>query len=172
MKTDPIYWIEGPWHGRLAILPRPRGGDWLADEVRSWKKAGINTVVSLLTPNETSDLALTQESKLVRDDGLEFLSFPIIDRSIPASRGAAIEFVRKLGNVLDQGKHVGIHCRQGIGRSAVIAASLLVVSGLDPEIAFQRVSDARGVSVPETPEQREWVIELSQAVAAKVNWMS
>ena len=161
MKTD-IYWIEGPWHGRLAILPRPRGGDWLADEVRSWKKAGINIVVSLLTPDETSDLELTQESKLVHVDGLEFLSFPIVDRSIPASRGAALEFVRKLGDALEQGKHVGIHCRQGIGRSAVIAASLLVLSGLDPEIAFQRVSDARGVSVPETPEQREWVITLSQ----------
>ena len=165
MKTD-IYWIEGPWHGRLAILPRPRGGDWLADEVRSWKKAGINIVVSLLTPDETSDLELTQESKLVHVDGLEFLSFPIVDRSVPGSQGKALEFVRKLGNALDQGKHVGIHCRQGIGRSAVIAASLLVLSGLDPEIAFQRVSDARGVSVPETPEQREWVITLSQAVAA------
>jgi protein-tyrosine phosphatase len=166
MKTDPVYWIEGPWQGCLAILPRPRGGDWLVDEVHSWKEAGINVVVSLLTPNETSDLELTQESKLIHNDGLEFLSFPIVDRSIPTSRGAALEFVRKLGTVLDQGKHVGVHCRQGIGRSAVIAASLLVVSGLDPEIAFQRVSDARGVSVPETPEQKEWVFQLSHAVAA------
>jgi protein-tyrosine phosphatase len=165
MKTD-IYWIKGPWHGRLAILSRPRGGDWLADEVRSWKNAGISVVVSLLMPDEISDLELTHEPELVRNDGLAFLSFPIVDRSIPGSRGAALEFTRKLGNALDQGRHVGIHCRQGIGRSALMAASLLVVSGLDPEIAFQCVGDARGVSVPETPEQREWVITLSQAVAA------
>jgi hypothetical protein len=34
MKTAPtLYWIEGPWTGRLAISARPRGWDWLQDDV-------------------------------------------------------------------------------------------------------------------------------------------
>ena len=36
MHTE-LYWIPGPWLGRLAIMPRPRGGDWLEDEIRSWR---------------------------------------------------------------------------------------------------------------------------------------
>ena len=53
-----LYWIEGPWPGRLAIVPRPRGGEWLEDEIRSWKQAGVNVVVSLLTNDEITELGL------------------------------------------------------------------------------------------------------------------
>ena len=27
-----LYWIDGPWKGKLALSGRPRGGDWLKDE--------------------------------------------------------------------------------------------------------------------------------------------
>jgi hypothetical protein len=30
-----VYSIKGPWSGQLAILARPRGNDWLVDEVKS-----------------------------------------------------------------------------------------------------------------------------------------
>jgi hypothetical protein len=32
---------------RLAIMPRPRAGDWLEDEAISWRRQGLDTVVSL-----------------------------------------------------------------------------------------------------------------------------
>src|SRR5438874_882122 len=35
-----IYPIAGVPFGRLAIMPRPRAGDWLPDEVASWRGAG------------------------------------------------------------------------------------------------------------------------------------
>ena len=43
-----LYWIPeiAPW--RVAILPRPRGGDWLEDEIRELKRAGVGVLVSLL----------------------------------------------------------------------------------------------------------------------------
>src|SRR5437870_3377638 len=50
-----LSWIEAPWQGRLAISPRPRGGDWLEDEVREWRLAGVEAVVSLLTSDEITD---------------------------------------------------------------------------------------------------------------------
>jgi protein-tyrosine phosphatase len=163
MRTE-LYWIEGTWPGRLAIAPRPRGGDWLEDEVRSWRQAGLNVIVSLLTEDEIADLDLTQEAELSKAEGLQFLAFPIVDRSVPSSRSAAVDFVRTLEQALAKGKNLVIHCRQGIGRSALIAACLLILSGADAETAFQRVSAARGVSVPETSEQRQWVMEFAREV--------
>ena len=155
------YWIPGPWPGRLAILPRPRGGDWLADDVRFWRQSGLDIVVSLLTSEEAKEFALAQEEESCRANGIEFLAFPVVDRGVPSSPAAALDLVRQLDTALTEGKNVGIHCRQGIGRSALIAACLLVLSGMDSESAFGRLSAARGYSVPETTEQREWVTQFA-----------
>jgi hypothetical protein len=47
----------------LAIMPRPRAGDWLEDEVSSWQRAGVRTVVSLLEVQEIAELGLGDERK-------------------------------------------------------------------------------------------------------------
>ena len=80
-----IYWIDGPWPGRLAILARPRGSDWLIDELAGWKNAGLDVVVSLLTRGEDSELGLSDEGELAQQYGLTFISFPISDYSVPTS---------------------------------------------------------------------------------------
>ncbi len=162
-----FYWIDGPWPGRLAILPRPRGGEWLEDEVRAWRHANIDIVVSLLTVEEVEDFDLAKEAALCRIHGIEHISFPIPDRRIPTSQAAALELLQVLKTRLTEGKNVAVHCRQGIGRSAVIAAGELVFSGTESETALQRVTEARGFSVPETAEQREWVMGLADVVPAK-----
>ena len=51
MKSSP-YWIDAGPARRIAILARPRGGDWLPDEIAAWKNAGISMVVSLLAPEK------------------------------------------------------------------------------------------------------------------------
>jgi protein-tyrosine phosphatase len=161
MKTQ-VYWIEGPWPGRLGILARPRGEDWLSDEVQDWRATGIDVVVSLLTESENADLGLAEEARAIQGHGLGFVSFPITDYSVPASREATLKLVRRLGHFLSQGKTVGIHCRQGIGRSALVAACLLVLSGDSAEQSFLRISSARGLQVPDTSDQREWVDYFAQ----------
>jgi len=67
------------------------------------------------------------------------------------------------------GKAVAVHCRtlfseqkscqhdRGIGRSALIAACLLKSQGIGVDKAFAMIARARGFSVPDTEEQREWV---------------
>ena len=162
------YLIEGPWPGRLAIVPRPRGGDWLENEVRAWKKMGFDVVVSLLTTDELDELGLADEADLSRAQGLQFCEFPIPDLGIPKSSAAARELVDNLRSDLDGGKQIAIHCRQGIGRSGLIAAAVLVLSGVEPEFAIRQVSAARGLSVPETAEQREWVLEVARDSAASL----
>lgn len=160
------YQIKGPWRGQLAIVPRPRGGEWLEDEVRAWKDEGFDVMVSLLTTGEVSEFDLSREADLSRGQGLQFCEFPIPDLGVPSSMAATQELLDKLNASLAAGKKVAIHCRQGIGRSGLVAASLLAVSGVDAEMAFREVSAARGLPVPETSEQREWVVALARECAA------
>jgi hypothetical protein len=72
-----FYWIEVPRPGRLAISSRPRGGDWLEDEVRAWRQSQLNMIVSFLASDEVEKLELTREAELCRMYGLQFLVFPI-----------------------------------------------------------------------------------------------
>ena len=155
--TAGLYWIKGPWPGRLAIVARPRGGDWLEDEARSWARSGLQVIVSLLTPQETAEFDLTNQGALCRSNGIEFVSFPIPDRGVPSSGEETLRLVKALEGYLAADTNVGIHCRQGIGRSGLAAACVLVSSGLPPDVAFNQLGEARGCPVPETTEQREWV---------------
>ena len=162
--TPTLYWIKGPWAGRLAISARPRGGDWLGEEVTGWRESGVNTVASLLTPDEVEVLALGEEAKLCEKEGIAFISFPIPDRAVPGSRQKALDFLRQMEAGLAQGRNVAIHCRQGVGRSALVAAGLLVLGGAEPEQAFERLSKLRNCPVPETAEQRKWVEQFAKEV--------
>jgi|GEM_PF-219705 len=151
------HWIDGPWRGRLAIVPRPRGGDWLEDEIANWRDAGIDQVVSFLTPEEVSLFELGEEGKLCEAHGIRFTSFPIPDRSVPASAAESERLLRDIEHSLTIGENVALHCRQSVGRSALIAADLLVSAGEAPREAFERITLARGSKVPDTPQQEQWV---------------
>ncbi len=163
MRAD-LHWVEGPWPGRLAVGARPRGGDWLSDEVDTWKRAGIGGVLSLLTKEEEQDLGLLDEARIVRSQGLEFSSFPIQDRQVPKSESELTEALTRAGEFLSQGKNLLIHCRQGIGRTGLVAACLLVRSGMSPGAAIEVVSAGRGLAIPETNEQREWIERYAPAM--------
>ena len=152
-----LYWLNGPWKGKLALAARPRGGDWLKDEVADWKRAGITAVLSLLTAEEQTELELRNEPQEVRGQGLEFSSFPIPDRQVPRSEAGLAGVLDTVAANLSAGKNVLVHCRQGIGRTGLIAACLLIKNGMSPGAAVESVSVARGVTVPETAEQRDWI---------------
>jgi protein-tyrosine phosphatase len=77
-----------------------------------------------------------------------------------------VDLVTNLADVVAAGKNVGFHCRQGIGRSAVLAAAVLIALGVEPNSAIARIAAARGVSVPETPEQQRWVADFARFLAA------
>jgi len=161
MRTE-LFWVPTTFPGRLAVAPRPRGGDWLDDELAAWRAAGIETVVSLLTPDEVGDLGLEDEERAGAAHGVRFLSLPIPDRETPASRVAFEGLVSEIADELADGRGVAVHCRQGIGRAGLTAAAVLIAAGLDPAAAVERVSAARGRPVPETPAQRRWLDEFAR----------
>jgi hypothetical protein len=87
MNPD-LFWIPGPWPGRLAIVTRPRGGDWLDDEASGWRRAGVDVVVSLLESAEAAQLDLLNEPRAAEANSIRFVSFPIqIEESQLPSQG-------------------------------------------------------------------------------------
>jgi protein-tyrosine phosphatase len=147
----------------LAIMPRPRAGDWLEDEVGRWQREGLRTVVSLLEPAEVSELELASEPGLCTSRGIEFLSFPIPDRGVPASAAAFDSFLSPVIATLRAGGSVGVHCRAGIGRAGLTAACILVRAGIPYPLAFPAISRARRVKVPDTEQQESWVKRFAAA---------
>ncbi len=148
-----LHWVPVPHAGRLAVSARPRGGDWLEDELSAWRAAGVDVVVSLLELEEEAELHLASEAAIASANGIEFVRFPIADRAVPASREVFAQLVAALAEQILEGKSVAVHCRQGIGRAATLAVAILVRLGSQLERAIATVSAARGRDVPETPEQ-------------------
>lgn len=157
MRSTKLHWINGLGPGRLALAARPRGGDWLEDEIAGWRREGVDTIFSLLTPEEEHDLDLADEEAMAKSQGVRFFRFPIVDRQTPESERALAHSLEELDVELAAGRNVVVHCRQGIGRTGLYAACLLVGRGVNPETAVQRLSAARGVPVPETQAQRRWI---------------
>jgi protein-tyrosine phosphatase len=153
-----LYWIASDTHPKLAIMARPRAGDWLEDEIAYWRRSGVEIAISLLERDEIEELGLGVEAELCKESGIRYLSYPIPDRGIPDT-GDAMRFA---ADIAGMGRPTAIHCRAGIGRSSIMAAAILVSGGVDPAAALLAIQDARRVPVPDTDEQREWVMQLAR----------
>ena len=158
-----LYWIPTLSKGKIAISARPRGGDWLEDEVEGWRKQDIQVVVSLLTSAEEKEFELQSEAAVSKVKGIQFIPYPVEDRGVPQSSVKFEDLVARLASEVQRGRNIAVHCRQGIGRSSLLSAAVLMSQGEELEDAVASISRARGVSVPETPEQREWLERFAKA---------
>jgi protein-tyrosine phosphatase len=140
-------------------MAKPRGDDWLDDELRALRHTGVEVLVCALADAELRELGLAGEAVAAQRAGLEFVAIPIRDRSVP-DLATVLPQLHELVGRLSAGRHVVIHCRFGIGRASLLAASLLVLEGVDAEEAWCRLSRARCRPVPDTDEQRRWIASL------------
>jgi protein-tyrosine phosphatase len=155
-----IFWIESDKthpHARIAIVLRPRGDDWLEDEVQRIRETGIQTLVSMLESEEGDSLGLAKERIIAERMGLTFISYPIPDRTTPSDIARFREFVSGLAARAQAGERIGIHCRGSIGRATIATACALMHLGSKPDEALAAIASTRGCVVPDTDEQREWI---------------
>ena len=68
-----------------------------------------------------------------------------------------MRLARRLADTLREDLSVAIHCRAGIGRTGIVAACVLHELGVPYEQIFPMLSKARGLDMPDTLEQIEWV---------------
>ena len=138
-------------------MARPRGGEQLSEEVDAWKSARVDVVVSLLEPREARDLELADESAACARHGIAFRNLPIADRGTPSSRKDFVALIDELERDLEAGRAIAIHCRAGIGRTGIVAACLLSRLGVPARDLFHRLSRSRGLAMPDTAAQIDWV---------------
>ena len=153
-----VYAITDAIPNHIAIVPRPRGNDWLCEEMSALSREGIEILVSMLTGEEAEELGLNEESAECARAGITFVNVAIPDRSVPADTSTFLCSVEELATHVREGRYLAVHCRASIGRSSVLAASILVRLGWDAKSAFDAIEAARGCSVPDTSEQKQWVI--------------
>ncbi|WP_346907274.1 dual specificity protein phosphatase family protein [uncultured Roseibium sp.] len=141
-------------------MPKP-SGDWLEDDISVLRGEGVDCVVSMLTGDENEELGLTEEPEICGRLGVAFSRFAIEDRGVP-ELAELVPVVDGIVRDLTDGKSVAIHCRAGIGRSGLLTACVLTRLGLSAEHAIANVSQARGVPIPDTAEQAEFVYAFAE----------
>ena len=168
-----VYWIYGPPSVPLAPAPKgsaqkvpiplaivlcPRGGRNLPGEMSYLKRAGIQTLVSLLSNEQVEMLDLGEEPFEASRLGMQFLRHPIPDHDLPTNPNAFRSFVADLANRLLGGEFIGIHCWGSIGRATITAACTLIHLGWPAATALTAIEAARGCPVPDTEEQERWIL--------------
>jgi protein-tyrosine phosphatase len=161
-----IYDVASIGDGKLSVMAKPVAGEWIDDEFEAIAEHGVTQIVSLLEVSEAYDLGLGFEATHAERHGLQFRNFPIPDRGLPESVRRFRNFCAEVYDEILKSAHVVVHCRAGIGRTGVVAASILLRDGRSVDDAFSLVSRSRGVDVPDTPEQFQWVATNSVEIAA------
>ncbi|MEP5760479.1 MAG: dual specificity protein phosphatase family protein [Litoreibacter sp.] len=153
-----IYPIVSDYPGQLFIMPKP-SGEWLQEDLEYYRFMGADTIISMLEAEEISELSLQKEDVVCADNKLDFINFPIMDRGLP-DRDSFKVLVRTVTKRLRKNEGVAIHCRAGIGRSGMLVCCALAELIGSAENAIEFVTQARGVEVPDTQEQREFIFSI------------
>ncbi|WP_375559025.1 dual specificity protein phosphatase family protein [Bernardetia sp. OM2101] len=156
MKTR-IFWITK----NLAIMPKPNSDDSLEEDIINFANQKVTVLVSLLTKEENFDLGLQNEKQVCEKYAIDFISFPIIDRSIPTEKQTIQirELVKNLAEKINQNKKIIVHCRGGIGRAGMLCSAILIEQGISNQETIEKISKTRGVSIPDTEEQKVWIMK-------------
>jgi hypothetical protein len=153
------YWVTP---GRLLGGEYPGGEseEHTRERLNALIEAGVNCFVDLTRPGE-----LPAYSPLL-PMGTWYFHLPILDHGLPVDRDYMRQIQFALGNALAAGRCLYVHCRMGIGRTGTVLGCQLVEQGLSGEDALDQLNRAwrqcerarRWPSIPETPEQSQYVV--------------
>ena len=158
MKPD-LYKVSEIGKGNFFVMPKP-SSEWLTDDISHYSSMGVSLVLSLMEINESYECGLQKEQEILSDFGIEFLNYEIKDRGLPKLTDFR-KLIRELYVQVSEGASLAVHCRAGIGRSGVVASCLLIEDGADPQHAIDMVSAARRVSIPDTQEQYDFIMDYN-----------
>ena len=155
-----MFWVAGPWQGRLGILPRPRGGDWLGDEMTAWRETGIDMVISLLEPDEEAQLVLEGEAAAAAAAESTSGRFPF------RTGGARVPTVgcgtrQRNPRCARRGKERGSPLSSGHRAFGADHQWCSCGRRQGSRLALKAIRESRGLEVPETEEQRRWLSDLA-----------
>jgi len=146
-----VYKVLAIGQGSLAVMAKPEISAQIS-ALDAIAKVGTTHLVSLLAHDEANNLGLQHEESLCASVGMNFINFPIEDMTLPLHR------------IAKHGGHVVIHCRAGIGRSGMLACAVIMHEGIAASTAIDIVSNARGIKIPDTEEQRRFIHQLESLI--------
>jgi ADP-ribosyl-[dinitrogen reductase] hydrolase len=158
------YWVAP---GRLLVGEYPGSASRAAamDRLRRFLRAGVTCFVDLTELAELPSYEPLLPMATADGRRIEYLREPIPDHGVPASREAMRQVLATIDAALEAGHVVYVHCRAGLGRSALVAGCWLASRGerkVEPLDELQRrwtkcAKSAAWPSVPETDEQAAYV---------------
>ena len=144
-------------NGSITMMPKPPGGQSLSHFIGYLKHKDINTLVSLLHYEENNTYKLNSEGSECELQGIEFINFQIQDHDVPQFFVPFNHLIDKLVGDIYKGKNIAIHCYAGIGRTGLMASSILIKLGMHVDPAVIALSQTRTLKIPETIEQISWL---------------
>jgi len=117
---------------------------------------GVDVLVTLLEAHEMPQLHIPNLLTQVQHYGMRSRWFPIPDFGTPRSLPEFARLVREILTLAQSGETVVLHCKAGLGRSGLVAASCLTALGYPSDEAVLQVRCARPGTV-ETPSQEAYV---------------
>jgi ADP-ribosylglycohydrolase len=152
------YWVLP---GRLLAGEHPgaAGAELAQARVARLLEAGVRCFIDLTHPAEMPPYAASLPAEV------DYLRKPIRDHGVPDEPGHMADTLTCLRQALQAGRTVYLHCRAGIGRTAMVAACLLVEQGRSGAEALSELNrrwqqSARAQQwplVPETAAQADYV---------------
>src|SRR5262245_56425701 len=120
-----LTWVV--WHGYRWLMRQPP-----AHQVAPGVWLGRRPLPGEVSSDVTLVVDLTAEFLLAGGvaTNRRYLSLPTLDTSVPDEKS----FQELLNTVAEWPEAVYLHCAQGHGRSATLAAALLVIRGLAPDV--------------------------------------
>ena len=152
-----FYWVQSPV-GRIATAAAP-DADNMIQEIADMQEEKVEFVLSLLEAVEALQIGLTNEKLILEAAGIKFAQIPIADFGVPENGSEIDSVVLDMARYLETGGSLVVHCRGGIGRSSMVVSAILTSLGVKSNDALHHIEKARGLRVPETTAQREWVTD-------------
>jgi ADP-ribosylglycohydrolase len=162
---DTTYWVV-PGRFLVGEHPGSRSRARSMDRLRRFLEAGITCFIDLTELDESPAYDMHLPFATAAGRRISYLRQPIIDHGVPADRATMGQILGALDDALATGHCVYLHCRAGIGRSAMVAGCWLAErnpgggAAALTELAdyWQQCRQSRSwAQVPETDEQAEFV---------------
>lgn len=167
--ADNAYWIEP---GRLLAgeYPGAASEEGTRARIRRLLDAGIDCFIDLTQPGELEPYDRWLPGPYGRDAVL-YLRKPIRDHGLPDAPAHMAEILDEIDAALDDGRHIYLHCRAGIGRTNTVVGCWLARRTGDGAVALVRLNElwqanprsALWPQVPETSAQSDYVLSWREA---------
>lgn len=133
MKSHPFDRLPLPNGGTFIFTPCPgTQSESLNESLSTLKNAGASAVITMLSDEELAYLNVPLLGEGVTTQGMGWFQLPVVDDCAPEAAffRAYAQHKTALLSLVNQASTLVIHCRSGTGRTGLMAAMLLLDSGM------------------------------------------